>query len=208
MKNMSLGIAFFVVLAIEIYFSSTHQNEWVKVTKPLLMPMLILLAYQIKIKEKNLYIALFFSLLGDVFLMFGGELFFMLGLGSFLIAHLFYILLFKNEFHFSLIKSLPFVVSTSAYLMFLKSGIEAKLLIPVMMYCLVITVMGIFAANRKTNSKSYRWVLIGSILFIISDSLIAFNKFYAPLSNHAFWVMSTYGTAQFLIVAGWAKNKS
>ncbi len=39
-------------------------------------------------------LALFFSLLGDIFLMFSGERFFLLGLSSFLLAHLCYILAF------------------------------------------------------------------------------------------------------------------
>lgn len=203
---MFLRVAFFIILAVEIYFSTTNQNTLVKITKPLLMPLLMLMAFQFNIKEKNLYIALFFSLLGDVFLMFGGELCFMLGLGSFLLAHVFYIFLFKSQFKFSLPKALPFATATLTYFLFIKSGIDQNLLIPVSVYCLVITLMGIFAAGRRTKKSSYNLVLIGSILFIISDSLIAFNKFYAPLPGSSFWVMSTYGLAQFLIVLGWSKK--
>jgi uncharacterized membrane protein YhhN len=203
---MLVRIAFFILLAIEIFFSISHQNSLVKITKPLLMPLLMLMSYQLNIKEKYLYIALFFSLLGDVFLMFGGELYFMLGLGAFLLAHVFYILLFKSQFKFNLVRVFPFVGATLSYFMFIKSGIDPNLLLPVSVYCLVITVMGIFAAGRKTNNSSYKLVLIGSILFIISDSLIAYNKFYAPLPASPFWVMSTYGLAQFLIVLGWSKK--
>lgn len=203
---MLVRIAFFIFLAIEIYFSSSQQNSLVKVTKPLLMPLLMLMAFQLNTKEKYLYIALFFSLLGDVFLMFGGELYFMLGLGSFLLAHVFYILLFRNQFNFSLFKAVPFAAATFGYFLFIKDGIDQNLLIPVGVYCIVITLMGIFAAGRKTNNLSYNLVLIGSILFIISDSLIAFNKFYSPLPASSFWVMGTYGLAQFLIVLGWSKK--
>ncbi|MBP8155775.1 MAG: lysoplasmalogenase [Leadbetterella sp.] len=203
---MILRIAFFIVLIVEIYFSTTQQNTLVKFTKPLLMPLLMLLAFQLNIKERNLYIALFFSLLGDVFLMFGGELYFMLGLVSFLLAHVFYILLFKSQFKFNLLRALPFAAATLSYFMFIKEEIDQNLLIPVSVYCIVITLMGIFAAGRKTNYFSFNLVLIGSILFIISDSLIAFNKFYSPLPASSFWVMSTYGLAQFLIVLGWSKR--
>jgi uncharacterized membrane protein YhhN len=203
---MFLRIAFFIVLAVEIYFSTTHQNTLVKISKPMLMPMLMLMAFQLNIKERNLYIALFFSLLGDVFLMFGGELYFMFGLGSFLLAHIFYIFLFKSQFKFNLLKALPFAAATLSYFLFIKRGIDQNLLIPVSVYCIVITIMGIFASGRKTNNLSYNLVLIGSILFILSDSLIAFNKFYSPLPASSFWVMSTYGLAQFLIVLGWSKK--
>jgi uncharacterized membrane protein YhhN len=198
---------FFFVLAIEIYFSSTHQTLGMQLTKPLLMPILMLLAFQLKIKDKALYFALFFSLLGDVFLMFSGEKFFMLGLGSFLLAHVFYILLFKTEFKFQPLKTLPFVITTSAYFLIIKPGIDQNLILPVLAYCVVITLMGIFASNRITNRTSYITVLIGSILFVISDSLIAFNKFYAPLPMSTIWIMSTYGIAQYLIVTGWAAKR-
>jgi uncharacterized membrane protein YhhN len=203
---MFLRIVFFIVLVVEIYFSTTHQNTLVKFTKPLLMPLLMLLAFQLNIKERNLFIALFFSLLGDVFLMFSGELNFILGLGSFLLAHVFYILLFKNQFNFSLFKVLPFAAATFSYFLFIKNGIDQNLLIPVGIYCIVITLMGILAAGRKTNKVSYNLVLIGSILFIISDSIIAFNKFHSQLTASSFWVMSTYGLAQFLIILGWSKK--
>ena len=203
---MFVRIIFFIVLALEIFFSLSNQRTLVMFTKPLLMPLLFLMAYQLKIKDSFLYLALIFSLLGDIFLMFGGEIYFMLGLASFLIAHVFYILLFKKQFKFNLPQSLPFAVATLTFLLFLKNGIDSKLLIPVVTYCIVITTMGIFAANRITNKISYNLVLIGSILFIISDSLIAFNKFHSPLPANAFWVMSTYGIAQFLIVLGISKK--
>lgn len=203
---MFIRIVFFIVLALEIFFSLSNQRTLVMFTKPLLMPLLFLMAYQLKIKDNFLYLALIFSLLGDIFLMFGGEIYFMLGLGSFLIAHVFYILLFKKQFKFNLLKSLPFALATLTFLLFLKNGIDSKLLIPVVTYCIVITTMGIFAANRITNKISYNLVLIGSILFIISDSLIAFNKFHSPLPANAFWVMGTYGIAQFLIVLGISKK--
>jgi len=198
---------FFFVLAIEIYFSSTHQTLGMLLTKPLLMPILMLLAFQLKIKDKALYFELFFSLLGDVFLMFSGEKFFMMGLGSFLLAHVFYILLFKTEFKFQPLKTLPFVIITSAYFLIIKPGIDQNLILPVLAYCVVITLMGIFASNRITNRTSYITILIGSILFVISDSLIAFNKFYAPLPMSTLWIMSTYGIAQYLIVTGWAAKR-
>ena len=203
---MAIRILFFLILAIEIYFSSTDQSSLVKLTKPLLMPILMFMAFQMGLKARNLYLALFFSLLGDIFLMFGGEIYFMMGLGSFLIAHLFYIWLFKRDFQFNWLRALPFLIITSSYFLFIKSGIEQNLLLPVAIYCLVITFMGIFAASRKTNQYSYFIVLLGSILFIISDSLIAFNKFYTPLPLSSLWVMSTYGLAQFLIVLGWSKR--
>ncbi|WP_255067443.1 lysoplasmalogenase [Lacihabitans sp. LS3-19] len=203
---MLIRILYFLILVLEIFFSQNGDLTFVKITKPLLMPLLMILAIQSGIKDKFLYIALFFSLLGDVFLMYSGQNYFMLGLGSFLIGHFAYILLFKKQFRFNLIKSLPFAIATFLYFMFLKRGIPNELFVAVTLYCSVITLMAIFAACRISNAKSYQIVLLGAILFVISDSLIAYNKFYESLKYSSVLVMSTYGVAQYLIVTGWAKK--
>jgi uncharacterized membrane protein YhhN len=62
--------------------------------------------------------------------------------------------------------------------------------------------MGIKAIERQTTHKSYSFVLIGAILFIISDSLIAINKFAYSIPLSGLWVMATYIAAQYLIVEG------
>ena len=48
-------------------------------------------------QDKLMLIAFFFSMLGDTFLMFQGEEYFMFGLGSFIITHLFYIFVFSRN---------------------------------------------------------------------------------------------------------------
>ena len=81
--------------------------------------------------------------------------------------------------------------------------------IPVVAYCIIITMMGIMAGSRQTITKfSYGLVLMGAILFIISDALIAFDKFYSPIAMPSLFVMSTYGIAQLLIVLGFTKEDS
>jgi uncharacterized membrane protein YhhN len=64
--------------------------------------------------------------------------------------------------------------------------------------------MSVMALNRKGIKpvKSFGFVLIGSLFFIISDSVIAINKFLVAVPNNDFIVMSTYMAAQFLIVRG------
>ncbi|OUU03246.1 MAG: hypothetical protein CBB92_01805 [Flammeovirgaceae bacterium TMED32] len=54
-----------------------------------------------------------------------------------------------------------------------------ELLIPVFIYGLSLIGMACIARLRqgRTNSKSYRYVLIGTLFFLISDSLLAHNKF-------------------------------
>ncbi len=75
---------------------------------------------------------------------------------------------------------------------------------PVILYSIVISTMLWIALDRKgkTNSESYILVSLGSVLFVISDSLIALNKFYSPINQAGLWIMTTYISAQFLIATG------
>ena len=75
-------------------------------------------------------------------------------------------------------------------------------MIPISAYATAIMWMGITAAERQANQKSYRFILIGATLFIISDSLIAINKFAFSIPLSGLWVMATYIAAQYLIVEG------
>jgi uncharacterized membrane protein YhhN len=52
---------------------------------------------------------------------------------------------------------------------------------------------------RKEQSTENLWLLIGAILFIFSDSLIAVDKFYQPNEIYGVSIMITYILAQFLI---------
>jgi uncharacterized membrane protein YhhN len=203
---MLVRILYFVILILEIYFSQNGHLTLIKITKPLLMPLLMIIATQSGIKDRSLYIALFFSLLGDIFLMFQGQTFFILGLGSFLMAHLAYVVLFKTQFQLNLNKSLPIALAIFFYFLFLKKEIPNDLFIPVAVYCCVIALMAIFAVGRITSAKSYQIVLLGAVLFVISDALIAYNKFHETLKYGSVWVMGTYGLAQYLILLGWTKK--
>jgi uncharacterized membrane protein YhhN len=60
------------------------------------------------------------------------------------------------------------------------------------------------ALNRKgrVNKRSFQLVFIGSLLFVISDSMIAVDKFYGEIPQAGFWIMLTYISAQYLIMRG------
>jgi len=61
------------------------------------------------------------------------------------------------------------------------------------------------AINRKekVNLMSYTMVLTGALFFVISDSVIAINKFSHKFESSETIIMSTYIIAQYLIVAGY-----
>jgi uncharacterized membrane protein YhhN len=84
-------------------------------------------------------------------------------------------------------------------------GDLAEMKLPVIIYATVILTMLSGAINRKekVNRRSYLLVLGGAILFVISDSSIAINKFSLPFESSEIVIMSTYVMAQYLIVTGY-----
>jgi uncharacterized membrane protein YhhN len=74
----------------------------------------------------------------------------------------------------------------------------------VFVYTATIRLMAIFALNRKdrTPEASFYPIFVGALLFIMSDSLLALNKFLVPIPYAGVIVMSTYVAAQYLIVEG------
>ena len=99
-------------------------------------------------------------------------------------------------------KSIPVLSLTILVIMFLWSGL-GDLKITVTIYALAISLMVISALIRKTSVEWYGPVVIGVILFLISDALIAVSKF----GNFAdgilkYLIMATYMIAQYLIVRG------
>ena len=77
-------------------------------------------------------------------------------------------------------------------------------LIPVFIYGLGLIGMAGIARLRqgRTNPKSYRYVLIGTLLFLISDSLLALNKFVWDIPYVGIGIITTYMGAQILITEG------
>ena len=188
------------------------------ITKPLLMPVLILIFYMsIKANfntfSKFIFSALFFSWLGDIFLMFNGQLFFIFGLLSFLIAQINYIFAYRTSVSGHQSKTilqkkpylyLPFILYITLFYGTLYPHLEFALKIPVVVYSICLILMGIFALNRYqlVSMDSFLQVLIGACLFIISDSVIALNKFLFSFYLSGFVIMLTYILAQYLIVMG------
>ena len=206
---------FLVVLTADIA-GIQLQNEAIQyVCKPLLM--IILAAFflsqtksRVRGLKKWILAALFFSWAGDVLLMFqeSKSLFFLLGLSAFLIAHVFYIVFFHNIRVRENIKSNPLllllVVVYYAGLMTLLSPYLGTMKLPVRIYGIVISFMFMLAMHMLfiNNKTAGRWMITGAMLFVMSDSILAINKFYQPFEAAGIIIMLTYGLAQFFIVMG------
>jgi uncharacterized membrane protein YhhN len=181
------------------------------VLKGLIIPFLIII-YLLNARQKlriTILAALFFSWAGDVILGFS----FIPGLACFLLAHVMYVISFFKTSGKSLIIPkriyllLPVILFGAGLLCLLNDNLDGMRL-PVITYTIVILTMVVAAINRygKVSRLSFVVVLTGAILFVISDSLIALNKFGFPFMFSGVAVMTTYIAAQYLIVAGVLKE--
>jgi uncharacterized membrane protein YhhN len=208
-------ILFLFILAADLVCIQL-QNETVQyVFKPLLMPVLIVyFLSQTKLwitsLKKWIVAAFFFSWLGDVLLMFQekNSIFFLLGLSAFLVAHIFYIVFFHNIRVKEMIKSniwlLLIVVVYYAVLISILSPYLGTMKLPVRIYGIVISFMLLLAMHMGfiKNKMAGQWMLSGALLFVISDSLLAINKFYQPFAPAGVLIILTYGLAQLFITEG------
>jgi uncharacterized membrane protein YhhN len=203
----------FSALYLIILYLNLEEFDWYM--KPLLLPILLFAVYLSDSfpTKKILLTALLFSWIGDIILLFTdkGELYFIFGLVAFLISHLVYILLFSKQQSSRIIDNkLVFglrIIAILAYFAIMITTLFPKLgplKIPVLVYAVVITTMLFFAfkGSLKWAIPANQYILIGAIVFVSSDSILAFNKFYAPIAHASFFIMATYCLAQYLIVAG------
>ncbi|GGF87423.1 lysoplasmalogenase [Paenibacillus aceti] len=143
-----------------------------------------------------IFTGLFFCMLGD-----GLLIYFVVGLSAFLVGHLFYTAAFITSWRWSWLRFssiLPLLIlagimGTQLFQAMQNTANEA-LIIPVMIYLLVILSMG-WTSIMTGNVSS----MLGSILFIISDSILAWDRFISDIAYAGVFIMLTYYTAQFLI---------
>ena len=165
-------------------------------------------------RNTTLLRALLFCWVGDFLLMFANrdEIYFMLGLIAFLVGHLFYIFTFRQLVWSQpgtllptqkLRYLFPIFLTGTGLIVIVYPGL-GPLKIPVIMYAAALMIMVSFALLRKsrTTSISFLWVFIGAALFMISDSLLAINKFYVSFTMAHLYIMITYVAAQYMIVKG------
>ncbi|HEX6179608.1 MAG TPA: lysoplasmalogenase [Chitinophagaceae bacterium] len=199
-------------------------NEVRYASKPaIVLSLLIFFSQVVKHGAWAFRLALLFSLMGDVALLFEDRdpLFFMAGLGSFLIAHIFYIVAFvgiRKLYRAGGQASQPglqwgWIIFTVLYvgtLLYSLMPYLGELKIPVIVYACVLGSMlvAVTHAFPKLYSKPGIICLAGALFFVISDSLLALNKFYMgfPLSGIA--IMLTYALAQYLLTIGAVRTYS
>ena len=184
--------------------------------KPLATVLLLLLAVRAMSPVSARYrgtilLGLGFSLLGDIFLMLPVDLF-LAGLGAFLLAHLCYMGAFfaGTDARTRLVSIVPFAVFGVANLIGLLPRLESAMRMPVIAYVIALLLMAGFALARARSLRaregaasavaaSARLAAIGAVLFVVSDTLLAWDRFGGGIPLASLWVLATYFSAQWYI---------
>ena len=165
--------------------------------------------------QRMIFIGLFFSWIGDIVLEIekNGEMMFMIGLTFFLRERFSYLIAFimppgnGGRGKKLIMMILPVVIYGMFLLAFIFRDL-GEMRLPVVIYALVILAMLAAAITRggKTGIASFWLVLAGATLFVLSDSLLAVNKFSYAIPAAPVLIMSTYVLGQFLIVIGFLRQ--
>ncbi|MCM3627890.1 lysoplasmalogenase [Paenibacillus glycanilyticus] len=169
------------------------------------IPMILIIAYAYlqsagngKRFQRILLAGLVFCIIGDVTLDH-----FIVGLSAFLIGHLFYLSGFFSQWKFSVWRAAT-ILPIGVYAVYMgnelldalaKSG-DGSLKGPVLVYVTAISLMG-WSAMMSGNV----WAVAGALLFMASDSVLAWNKFVSEVAGSDILIMTTYYAAQFCIAA-------
>ena len=159
-------------------------------------------------------VGLILSLAGDVLLMLSLDRFFLFGLVAFLLAHLAYVIGFNiplPEFSlwgivFAVMVSLGGARVIRRIVDALPSRGQARMRMPIIVYSTVISIMLLSAMMKLMdltwNANAALLVSGGAFLFYISDIILAWNKFVAPIQYGRIYNIAAYHLGQIMLIAG------
>lgn len=180
------------------------QREHVYIFKPLTMVFILLIAIlgqaTLPFYKYMIITGLVLSLAGDVFLMLPSDRF-MAGLVAFLIAHLFYITAFVSEIGALIWWPLIPLVIYGVVIYTILAPSLGKLKLPVLAYVVVILIMAWLAWVwwSQTGQSGALPASVGAALFVISDTILAINRFRGEFKPARALTLTTYFAAQWLI---------
>jgi uncharacterized membrane protein YhhN len=196
---------FIVVSIVQVVAIGAGADALVQVTKPLLMPALAIAVVLARLGTRYtlavglLLLAIGLSWLGDLSLMVPGDLWFVVGLGSFLLAHVAYLVLFIRIGGFGRprVWAIVYAVWFVVFLAVLIPGL-GSLVVPVVLYGLVLGAMAAMATRVSVV------VGVGAAVFVVSDTILALSRFLPAvvIPGHDVLTMLTYCLGQGIIAAG------
>ena len=154
------------------------------------------------------------SLMGDVLLMISLDKFFLAGLVAFLLAHIAYIVGFNipipeiNFFGivFAVMIGMGGARAIRRILDRLPATGQGQMRLPIIVYSAVISVMLLSAMMKLVDiswsANAAALVSIGAFLFYLSDIILAWNKFVAPIQHGRIYNIAAYHLGQIALIAG------
>jgi uncharacterized membrane protein YhhN len=203
---------FYFLIVVSNIVVLYYLTEYRSVAKPMIVASLIgFYITHAKKQSPGFIMALIFALMGDIFLMIEGEAFFILGLGSFLLMQILYIVEFlKDKTGFNNKSVIPIIGLSliGAGFIFVLWPNLGNLKWPVTLYVFAVCTMVASAILRRKEIRWYSFVVVGVFLFFISDAWIALTKFDV-ISDHmsSVIIMISYMIAQYLIVRGMVEKE-
>jgi alkenylglycerophosphocholine/alkenylglycerophosphoethanolamine hydrolase len=204
-----------IFASLEVLAVSKYVQRLEYVAKPAVMICLFLWLYANTGLQGHAFwfgMGILFSLAGDVLLSF--ETMFLPGLVAFVLAHLSYIVGFREEIltltAWSLILAMFIAVNIARLLRriveTMRAKDENKLVFPVLVYGTIISVM-LYAAMATISNPAWKnsaalFVSLGAFFFCASDAILAWNKFVAPVRNGRVWNIALYYLGQIGLMAG------
>lgn len=211
---LSLALLFAVLEAIAVS-KNIRQLEYI--AKPAVMICLFLWLYASTGLQGQAFwfgLGILLSLIGDVLLMFSLDRLFLFGLVAFLFTHIFYLAGLREELiditAWPLILVILIAFNAGYFLWRIAGAMRGKgqnkLIIPVILYGIVISVM-LCAALATIDNPAWKasaalLTATGAFLFVTSDAILAWNKFVTPLKNGRTWNIALYHLGQIGLIAG------
>lgn len=177
--------------AIDAVLVATGRDRWRRLTKPLLMPTLM------HGKQRPVQRALALGGLGDVALLGSGPIAFTAGLGSFLAGHVAWMSALRpgsGALRRQPLAAAPYLLAWAGLNAYFwpKTGKDR---LPVLVYSTALLGTALAAADTGRADLA-----AGGALFLVSDALLALEKFGdVHLPAHEAVVMATYTTGQALL---------
>lgn len=182
-------------------FNFTYNYSFILKAVPIISLIILAVRHLNNMNRGLLIIGLLFCMLGDILLDINRVTNFKIALAVYLIGHLFYISIFHKKLEYKSLYLLPMISVFIASLVigYFLRNIPKDLLIPVIIY---LTVIAIMVMSSFLFSKSNWLIWGGAILFMISDTVIAINKFLVHIPKSTFFNIGLYYLAQILLVTG------
>lgn len=207
MLTMWIILAILTIIHLVLCFFVVEKYR--KITKVMLLPILIIILIVGKCTSPLLYLALFFGWIGDILLISNSKKIFTIGTASFAIGHVFYLVFII----FGLITSLkaqgqnipyiPYIIGTVifAIIFFIVASSILKKSVGYMAYVgafyFILLILELFFSILAGKLL----LALGFALFIISDATLSTTKCFKKIPREDFYVMATYVSAQSLIIA-------